>query len=439
MSSIQGSKQELAKKKADHENLKSRLNSIGQMYENVNDAFSHLNNYINQVASVNNLISMEMVKLNEGLVQKKEISKNLNSDIQEKNLLMSEIKNKNSKSPELIGNIKDEIKSLTKDFEIQKQENLIIENELSSMKNSSCEQLKEIDELKNQITEMTNSLGILKEKLGNIINSEKANNNNISQIDNDIKNLDNTIKDYEQQIHTLNGDITNKNVKKMSSQNNSLNYERNSMQMKQKLTEKEKQLNSLSNQIENFVKDKNDISNQLKLYQKQYVETNTQHIQNETKLQNEMIMQAQINGKSQVFSHQMPDVEKKCTISENEFKQACEELSHTQNQLAQLKNALVKAMSENHQQYSNDDTLIRQLTNEINEIRVKIDFVKNKQNTSRLLQQHIKKADEEMHSISSQLNPDVSDSQNEKYQSSKTKNIIQIPHSKTKGRILQLD
>lgn len=413
-----------------------KISSLTSVYESSQNIITVFDDYIRSIRTKGAEYSEICIQIS-GKLSNSSFFTNQSKNLIIKETSLNEIGDSCTNYEIKIDQANNEIQKISNDIVSEKK--YITEQDISkSSSKSAISQLQdELDFLSKELSKKSDQLQQIKEDLDTALVQEKNSNQQISDLQISINDADNYIKKLDQEVVLAKHSIEEKSYTKLNTHKETLDYERSSIPIKQNLMEMTDKCSKTKVLIDQIRSEEQKISNELEILTKNIHECKLMNSQNESKQQNEVMVEARLKGESQANSYRLSETEKSSMQIENEYKAAKEELELLKTNEIELKSTFVQTMGEAQHLYANEDSQIRQLTLDINELKVKIDMIKSKQNANKQLEEHIKKNEEEMIAISSQnrIEPNEEDSSPTKQSIIPT--ILKL--KKNKSRFLEID
>lgn len=439
----------------------SKLNDAKGSFSTLNDEIQERQNKISKLVTsydsvkktcslADELFSQVRIKGNQYLQVCSQISKedtlniasfeNISSNLVHNEDILKELEGSYSSYENMIKQLRDEISQLTNDIDYETKSISDKENSRNSF-NAAITQ-NEVD-LRAISDELANKMDHHQQKVEQFNNYEKHKkdiNQRMSELQSTIENAIGNINNLDQEIKLIKHAIEEKNYTKLNTHKETLDFERSSIPIKQNLVEMSDKYTKTKLLLDKIRKEEESIANEIDSINKKIQEFKLITAQNGEKQQNELMTEARLKGESQANAYRLSETEKSAFKIESEYKIAKDELDHLITNEIELKSSFVQKMGEAQHLFGDEDNTIRQLTLDVNEIKVKIDMLKSKLNANKQLEDHLIKNEEEISAISSQSQRETKE--NQLSPASNTRQSI-IPTilklKKNKSRILDID
>lgn len=413
-----------------------KISSLSSIYDSTKNIISVLDEYIRSIRAKGTEYTQICFQISEKLSNNNIFDKN-SKQLIIKETSLSEIGDSCSDCEIKIDQAKKEIQMILNDINSEKK--YITDEEIStnSLKNTLSQLQIELENLSNQMTKRSDQLQQIKEDFDALATQEKNKNQQISDLQVSINDSDNYIKKLDQEVTLAKHSIEEKSYTKLNTHKETLDYERSSIPIKQNLMEMTDKCSKIKSLIDQKRSEEQKTTAEIELITKNVHECKLINSENEAKHQNEVMIEARLKGESQANSYRLSEAEKSSFQVENEYKSAKDELENLKTNEIELRSSFVQKMGEAQHLYANEDSTIRQLTLDINELKVKIDMIKSKHNANKQLEEHIIKNEEEMIAISSQTRHETNEEDSSPHRQSIMPTILKL--KKNKSRFLEID
>ena len=269
----------------------------------------------NNVVNKNKQLEQNQAILVDEINSLKRNQRELNKNINEKNILQNNMEKK-------IVQLENNEIELKKEVKIYKNINKNINNQLEIAKNNNR---RETQVLQNQVYYAKNEVETYKRREKKLQNecADLKNNNGILQDRNN--QMYNQIKDLEKQKDNLRNDINilNKKQRNLQKKNEEIEIEmkNKNIKMKTQINNLKNEKNRLTDQIDDL-KNENDLNEMEKLYlQRQFNDYQNQIIEKENYIKNMKEQIIYLNNQKNLLNNKLEDLEIQNSIAENEKKE----------------------------------------------------------------------------------------------------------------------